>query len=195
VIRILILTPELRKELKAPLGLLVTGSFEETSRKIAELVNKKKPQRLIAVGDRVSRNLIKSKIPLDVAIIDLKVMRRPISPIRFETENTFRASNPAGTLSEEAWIAVEKAVNSPGRSKVIIEGEEDLLTLVAVLSAPNGSMVVYGQPKQGIVVLDVDEETKRRIRGIIERMGKKSIGDPKNNINKEDSSFQSIKRQ
>jgi len=173
VIRILILTPELRKELKTPLGLLVTGSFEETSRKIAELVNKKKPQRLIAVGDRVSRNLIKSKIPLDVAIIDLKVMRRPISPIRFETENTFQASNPAGTLSEEAWIAVERAVNSPGRSKVIIEGEEDLLTLVAVLSAPNGSMVVYGQPKQGIVVLDVNEETKRRIRGIIERMGKR----------------------
>lgn len=173
MIRILILTPELRKELKAPLGLLVTGSFEETSRKIAELVNKKKPQRLIAVGDRVSRNLIKSKIPLDVAIIDLKVMRRPISPIKFETENTFRASNPAGTLSEEAWIAVERAVNSSGRSKVIIEGEEDLLTLVAVLSAPNGSMVVYGQPKQGIVVLDVNEETKRRIRGIIERMGKR----------------------
>jgi len=195
VIRILILTPELRKELKAPLGLLVTGSFEETSRKIAELVNKKKPQRLIAVGDRVSRNLIKSKIPLDVAIIDLKVMRRPIFPIRFKTENTFRASNPAGTLSEEAWVAVEKAVNSPGRSKVIIEGEEDLLTLVAVLSAPNGSMVVYGQPKQGIVVLDVNEETKRRIRGIIERMEKSGMRDPKNNINKEDLSFQSIKRQ
>lgn len=173
MIRILILTPELRKELKAPLGLLITGSFEETSRKIAELVNEKKPKRLIAVGDRVSRNMIRNRIPLDVAIVDSKVMRRPISPIKFETEDTFQASNPSGTLSKEAWVAVERAVNSHGRSKVIIEGEEDLLTLVAVLSAPNGSMVVYGQPKRGIVVLDVNEETKRRIRSIIERMEKR----------------------
>jgi len=173
VIRILILTPELRKELKAPLGLLIKGSFKETSRKIAELVREKKPPRLIAVGDRVSRNMIKNRIPLDVAVVDSKVMRRPISPIRFKTENTFQVSNPAGTLTGEAWRAVEEAVNSPGRSKVIVNGEEDLLTLIAVLSAPNGSLVIYGQPRQGIVVVEVNEETRRKFRGIIERMEKK----------------------
>ena len=174
MIRILILTPELRKKLKAPLGTLIKGSYEETSRKIAELVDDKRPTKLIAVGDRVSRNLIKNRILLDVAIVDSKVMRRPISPLKFETENTFRASNPAGTLTEEARIAVERAVNSSGRSKVIIEGEEDLLTLIAVLSAPDGSMVVYGQPKQGIVVLNVNEETKRKVREIIEKMRRKT---------------------
>ncbi len=174
MIRILILTPELRKELKAPLGLLIKGSFRETARKIAELVNEKKPIKLIAVGDRVSRNIIKSKIALDVAVVDSRVMRRPISPLTFEVDNTFQARNPAGTLTEEAWTAVEMAIKSPGRSKVIVEGEEDLLTLVAVLSAPNGSMVVYGQPKEGIVVLDVNEETKRKVREIIKRMEKKT---------------------
>jgi len=173
VSRILILTPELRKELKAPLGLLIKGSFNHTARKIAELIDEKKPKKLIAVGDRVSRNMIKNKIALDVAIVDFRVMRRPISPLTFKAENTFQASNPAGTLTEEAWKTVERAINSPGRSKVIIKGEEDLLTLVAVLSAPNGSMVIYGQPKQGIVVLDVNEETKRKVREVIERMEKR----------------------
>jgi len=173
VIRIRILPPELRRELKSPLGLLIKGSFKETSRKLAELLDEKKPKKIIAIGDRVSRNMIKNGIALDVAVVDSRVMRKPISPLKFEADNTFQASNPPGTLTEEAWTAVEKAVNSPGKSKVMIKGEEDLLTLVAVLSAPNGSVVVYGQPKEGIVVLEVNEETKRKVRGIIERMEKK----------------------
>jgi len=172
VIRIRILPVELRKELKSPLGLLITGSFKQTSRKLAELINERKPKKLIAVGDRVSRNIINNRIALDVAVIDFRVRRKPASPLMFEADNIFQASNPPGTLTDEAWKAVERAVNSPGRSKVIIKGEEDLLTLVAVLSAPNGSMVVYGQPKQGIVVLEVNEEIKRKVRGIIERMKK-----------------------
>ena len=51
-----------------------------------------------------------------------------------------------------------------------MDGEEDLLALAAVLFAPFGSMVVYGQPKQGIVVIDVTEDSKRRIHDIVERM-------------------------
>jgi len=39
-----------------------------------------------------------------------------------------------------------------------------------VLSAPYDSMVVYGQPRKGIVVIDVTEATKRKIRDIVERM-------------------------
>ena len=160
--------------MKAPLGLLIKGTFKETSEKIAELVNEKKPERLIAVGDRVSENMIKNEIPLDVAIVDSRIMRRSVSPIKFEAKNTFHASNPAGTITEEAWRAVERAIEASGRSKVIIEGEEDLLTLVAALSAPNGSIVVYGQPKLGVVIVNVNEEMKRKCREIIKMMKKKT---------------------
>ena len=174
MIRILILTPGLRKELKKPLGPLIEGSFQETAKKINELIRKKRPVKIIAVGDCVSRNMLENGISLDIAIIDYKVMRKPIPPWAFEAENVFQARNPAGTLTEEAWRAVRTAVNSPGRSKVIIEGEEDLIVLIAVLCAPAGSLVIYGQPKQGIVALNVDEETRRRVHSIIERMEKKS---------------------
>jgi len=162
----------LRRELKAPLGMLIKGSFDQTAKKVAELIKKKKPIKLIAVGDRVSRTMIHNGIPVDVVIIDYKIMRRSVVPLRFNAERTFKARNPAGTLTREAWNAVEAAVKSSGRSKVIIEGEEDLLTLVAVLSAPNESMIFYGQPREGIVVLEVNKELKRVIRGIIERMEK-----------------------
>ena len=172
MIGIFVLTPELRKELKAPLGPLIKGSFEETSRKIAKLVADKKPKKLITVGDQVTMNMVSNNIYPDVAIVDSKVMRKTISPVKFEADIVFQTNNPPGTITEESWKAIEKAINSPGRSKVMVNGEEDLLTIVAVLSAPYGSIVIYGQPKQGVVVLEVEEEVKKRFQGIIKRMKK-----------------------
>jgi uncharacterized protein (UPF0218 family) len=137
---------------------------------LRELVDEKKPEKLIAVGDEVSRSIIGKGIRIDVAILDNKVMRKPIAPIRFEAEKTYRVSNPAGTLADEAWQVIREAVVYEGRVKVLVEGEEDLLALVAVLSAPEGSVVVYGQPRRGIVVIDVTEDSKKKVREIVERM-------------------------
>jgi hypothetical protein len=53
---------------------------------------------------------------------------------------------------------------------VVVDGEEDLLTLVAVLHAPEKSLVVYGQPQEGIVVVRVTKQKKEMIRRIVEAM-------------------------
>jgi uncharacterized protein (UPF0218 family) len=42
----------------------------------------------------------------------------------------------------------------------VVDGEEDLLTLVAVLYAPENAVVVYGQPYEGIVLVKVSPEKK-----------------------------------
>jgi uncharacterized protein (UPF0218 family) len=152
------------------LGLLIQGSFNYTAEKLRELVNDKKPEKLIAVGDEVSRNIIRKGIPLDVAIVDDKVMRKPIAPVRFQMESTYRVNNPSGTLADASWQVIREAIEGGGRAKVLVEGEEDLLTLVAVLSAPESSMVVYGQPGKGMVVIDVTEDSKRKVCKIVERM-------------------------
>jgi len=165
-----VLTPELRKELKVPLGLLIRGSFRYTTERLKEIVDERKPEKLIAVGDRVSRNITRKGIRLDVAVVDNRVMRKPIGPIMLKTDRTLRVRNPPGTLTDEALQAMEEAIRHSGRAKVLVEGEEDLLTLAAVLSAPPGSIVVYGQPRIGIVVMDVTEATKERFRHIVERM-------------------------
>jgi uncharacterized protein (UPF0218 family) len=150
--------------------LLIQGSFGYTTERLRQLVVEKKPRKLIAVGDRVSKNIVKRGVRLDLAIIDNKVMRKFITPVKLETKKTYKISNPAGTLADEAWHVIREAVEYEGRVKVLVEGEEDLLTLVAVLSAPVGSLVVYGQPKKGIVVIDVTEAAKRKIREIVKRM-------------------------
>jgi uncharacterized protein (UPF0218 family) len=170
VIEIRLLTPSLRKELKAPLGLLIRGSFRQTMHKLRRIIEESKPVKIIAVGDRVSENMLKSGLRLDLAIVDSKVMRKPIKPLKFNTNRTFHVSNPAGTLTDEACETMEEALSLDGQVRVLVEGEEDLLTLAVVLAASEGSLVVYGQPKQGIVIISVTGDSKRMVQEIVDRM-------------------------
>jgi uncharacterized protein (UPF0218 family) len=143
-------------------------------KELKETVDETKPAKIIAVGDRVSGNLINSGFSPNVVIVDNKVMRKPVEPLEFDAEKTFSIRNPAGTITDEAYETVEKAVGSAGRVRVLVDGEEDLLTLVAVLSAPVGSIVVYGQPREGIVVIPVTKESKRKMMDIVDRMGRQN---------------------
>lgn len=156
--------------MKAPLGTLIRGSFNETMKKLRELIEKENPPKVISVGDVVSENLTKHKISTHVLIVDNKVMRVPVQPILVKTDRTFYVKNPPGTLSDEACSAVKKAMNQTQQTKVVVDGEEDLLTLVAILGAPTGSVVVYGQPHEGIVAVKITEEKKREIREIVDAM-------------------------
>jgi len=169
-----ILTDELRKELKKPQGLLIDGPLEKTMKRLKELIENEKPSLVISVGDVVSRNMIEHSISLNVLIVDNKVMRKPIQPITVDTDQTLYAKNPPGTITDEAWAAIRSAIEQKGKTKVMIDGEEDLLTLVAVLSAPENALVVYGQPHVGIVVIKVTEETRKKMQRIVDAMEESS---------------------
>ncbi|UCC57765.1 MAG: DUF359 domain-containing protein [Candidatus Bathyarchaeum sp.] len=172
--RIRLLTTLLRKELKKPQGLLIEGPFEKTMMRLKELIKKEKPLKIISVGDVVSRNMAEQGISLDILIVDNKVMRKPIQPIKVDTDQTLYANNPPGTITDESWTAIRRAMEQKGRTKVMIAGEEDLLTVVTVLSAPEDSLVVYGQPHVGIVVVKVTEETKENMQRIVDAMEESS---------------------
>ncbi|MBS7606806.1 MAG: DUF359 domain-containing protein [Candidatus Bathyarchaeia archaeon] len=165
-----ILTPELRDELKAPLGHLIRGSLDDVIRELKELMESVRPVKIISVGDVISRSMLERGLPLNVFIVDNKSMRRPTEPIKFRADRIMELTNPAGTIMDDAWRVIGEATKLDGLVEVLVDGEEDLLTIVAVLVAPEKSMVVYGQPNEGVVVINVDEETKARMRRILERM-------------------------
>jgi hypothetical protein len=50
---------------------------------------------------------------------------------------------------------------------VRVRGEEDLLALVAIIEAPIGSLVIYSQPRMGVVLVDVDEQAKQNALSIL----------------------------
>jgi len=139
-------------------------------KKLGELVEREKPSKIISVGDVVSESMAKRGIFPQVMIVDNRVMRESIAPIVVEANQTLHLKNPPGTLTDEAWSIMQEALRQGQRTKVVVDGEEDLLALVAVLCAPENSLVVYGQPREGVVVVKVTEKTKGIMRGIVELM-------------------------
>lgn len=164
------LTPALRVQLKSPLGFLIRGSFDKTMRELKRLVERETPSKIISVGDVVSNNMVNHNILPQVLVVDNKVMRETITPIPTVFEKTLHLKNPPGTITEEAWTVMEKAMQQAQQTRVLVDGEEDLLALLAVLYAPEGSFVVYGQPHEGIVVIKVDKQSKEKMRKIIKEM-------------------------
>jgi uncharacterized protein (UPF0218 family) len=99
-------------------------------------------------------------------------MRRSIQPTLLATERIFHVKNPQGTITEEAIAAIQEALQSNQHARIVVEGEEDLLTLIAIMRAPQDSFVLYGQPHEGIVVVKVTEGKKTEVSEILKAMEK-----------------------
>ena len=170
MIEIRILTPKLRKKLKSPLGQLIKGSSNETMIQLQRLVEKEKPSKIVSVGDAVSSNMEKNDILSHVMIVDNKVMRQPITPFPVKIDHILHVTNPPGTLTDELWSIVRESLDMEQRTKIVVNGEEDLVTLVAVMCVPEGSFVIYGQPHEGIVVVRANKKKREIVRRIVEEM-------------------------
>lgn len=166
------LTSELRLKLKHPLGMLIRGSFIETMKRFSEMAQRGKTSSIIAVGDTVSKNLAQNNIVAKLIIIDNKCMRKTITPLALAVEKTVCVKNPQGTITDEAIAAIQEALQSRQNVKIIVEGEEDLLTLIAIMEAPQGSFVLYGQPREGMVVVKVSPSKKTEVSEILNAMEK-----------------------
>lgn len=163
-------TPELRVKLKEPFGMLIQGSFDETMRKMYSIVKREKPPKIVSVGDTVSRNLHAYQMNPQLSITDNQRMRKRVKQEVFKGKNVVHVENPQGTITEEAITAVREALESDEYVHIIVDGEEDLLTLIAVLYAPEKSLVIYGQPYEGIVVVEVTSEKKAEAMEILKAM-------------------------
>lgn len=166
------ISPKIRTKLKKPWGTLVRGSFSETASVLKDLLKEEKTPFIVAVGDVVSKNLVENKIFPNLLIVDNKVMRTTIRPALLHADKVMSVKNPPGTLTPEALNAVEEAFKTKCRVKIVVDGEEDLLTLAAVLYAPENSMVIYGQPNEGIVIVKVTYEKKAEVAEILKEMEK-----------------------
>lgn len=139
-------------------------------KRLAKLLEKEKPSKIVSVGDVVSASMTKYGIFPHVMIVDNRVMRKPVKPFPLEAGKILHLKNPPGTLTDEAWPTINEALSQTQRMVVMVDGEEDLLTIVAVLCAPENSLVVYGQPHEGVVVVKATKQMKETMRRIVEAM-------------------------
>jgi uncharacterized protein (UPF0218 family) len=166
------ITPEVTAEFKEPFGKMIRGSSTQTICKLKELLKTENPRMIIAVGDTVSRNLSKNQIPTHLSITDNRSHRRKTQPQTFKNKELIKVKNPQGTITFEAIEAIQTAIKDKNEVHLLVDGEEDLLTLAAVLYAPENSLVIYGQPHKGIVVIKVAPEKKLEAERILNKMEK-----------------------
>lgn len=155
-----------REKLKQPHG----DTVQEEQ--LIEELKKRDYSKIIAVGDRVSQDIADSDIDADLSIVDGSIQREAVGEDHFdriESDREFRTENPPGEITEEAWRTVRKASSLSCKTKVIVEGEEDLLALPAALSAPEDAVVVYGHWEEGAVLMETDEGNKDFISDLVSR--------------------------
>jgi hypothetical protein len=133
--------------------------FGELHSSIKEILPELAGKTVYAVGDVVTFNLHKNGITPAIAVVDGYTMRSPCSRQPAIRGECIRVKNPAGTLTDELERALEHAVLHPPAT-ILVDGEEDLAVIPLVLAAPIGAIVLYGQPKKGVVLRTVDPEAK-----------------------------------
>lgn len=114
-----------------------------------------------SVGDVVTDHLLTSGFPPAIAIIDGQTMRRPHNGVEIPEYRTIYVRNPAGYICEELVSAANDAISSL-KTIIQVDGEEDLAVLPLALVAPCGSVILYGQPGEGVVLLEITESVKQQ---------------------------------
>lgn len=157
--------------LKTPLGQLLLGAPTETIPKLKVLVQQSKPSKVTTVGDVVSRETLAAGVQVSLRIVDQMTLRKKINPVEIKAERTYRVKNPAGVVTSEAWDTIKEAMKDR-EAVILVDGEEDLLAIPAVLESPDNALVVYGQPSEGLVVVTASTQKKSDVRKIVNRMTK-----------------------
>lgn len=154
----LVLPKESRKLFKDPFGTL----HPDISTVLPELAGR----TIYAVGDVVTHNLKKNGITPAIAVVDGQTMRLPCSRIPSFSGECIHVENPAGTITEELEKALTYAIGHTPIT-IMVDGEEDLAVIPLVIAAPDGSVVLYGQPNKGVVLRTIDAAAKSAAKDLL----------------------------
>ena len=170
-------TNELRNQLKSPLGLLVKD-FEVTRELLEKYFHE--PIVTVCVGDRTAERLNEFGFTVNLEIVDMMERRfaRPSPNLSSERE-VVRANNEAGSITSEALQKLDQILNMILRDakktvRLVIYGEEDLLALPVIAFFPDNTVVFYGQPGEGLVIVQSKDATQKAME-IIAKVGIRSL--------------------
>jgi GTP-dependent dephospho-CoA kinase len=133
---------------------------------------------LVTVGDATTAKLLSFGIVPDLSVVDGKERRTPIvrtkiSPLE-EIEqgrlSYMECSNKAGSISRSAIATIKDALKVPFPVRIFVYGEEDMLALPLFIMVPDGSVVLYGQPLEGMIIVKVNEDIRRKAQYLLDKI-------------------------
>ena len=159
---------DLRDQLKNPLGTLINDddpNKENIIKKIsAESV-------IITVGDRTTENMLQLGLKPQIQIIDgLEKRSQRIVPADDAVNTKLSCRNPPGEITEESVQVIQKAFSCEPPVRITVDGEEDLLVIPVCIHAPENSIVMYGQPNEGLVIVTITPEIRAKVQKILDVM-------------------------
>ena len=162
------LPDSLRDRFKTPLGILIPESH----------VNKSNIQKhlsensyLITVGDRTTEKMIDFGLIPSLQIIDNQEKRVKREPVKSDSRYTeLVCNNPAAEITPQSIDVIKKAFISKTPVRLTVAGEEDLLVIPVCIHAPENSIVMYGQPNQGLVLVKITPEIRNKTQRLLDLM-------------------------
>lgn len=157
---------EQRKEFVRPYGILFTST--------SELLNYLKSYRMIiSVGDYVTLLLQKNGVLPNIAIIDMKTKRTEGIHVNVNMfKNVIKVKNEPGIIRYSVCMLLKEIIEKRKdiNTLLIVDGEEDVLVLPTSLYADFNSVILYGQPNAGTVVMEVNKYSKWRAYDLFSKL-------------------------
>lgn len=162
------LPDSLRDQLKIPMGDLIPENQVNKSN-----IQKQIPKNsyLITVGDRTTEKMIAFGLIPSLQIIDNQEKRIKREPTK--NDNTYTelvCDNPAAEITPQSIDVIKKAFVSKTPVRLTVTGEEDLLVIPVCIYAPENSLVMYGQPNEGLVIVKITPEIRNKTQQLLDLM-------------------------
>ncbi len=162
----LILPDSLRPELRRPLGRVLTGKAIDKALQPTAAIT-------ITVGDATTETALGLGSIPNLSIIDLHIARKIHDTLAKVPEillyYSMAVESGPGYISSTAQTAIAAWATHCRPTLLIVKGEEDLLALPVVVHAPEGAIVYYGQPGEGVVEVVVSPVIKNTAKKLLKQ--------------------------
>jgi len=162
------LPENLREQLKIPLGDLLPDA--ETSKENI-LQNIRTNSFIITVGDATTEKMANFGMMPSLQIVDGQEKRtKRTFPVSVGINTELSCENPAGEITAQSIDVIKQAMGANPPVRITVNGEEDLLVIPVCIHAPENSVVLYGQPNQGLVIVKITQEVRNNTQKILDSM-------------------------
>ena len=161
------LPDSLRDQLKIPLGVLLPIG-QDNKRNIQKYLSD--DSFIITVGDRTTEKMIDFDLTPSLQIIDGFEKRIKRDIVKLGDAFELQIDNPAAEITLQSIEIIKKAFTMNPPIRLTVNGEEDLLVLPVCIHAPENSVILYGQPNKGLVLVQITAEIRNKAQAVLDLM-------------------------
>ena len=161
------LPDSLRDQLKIPLGMLLPID-QDNKANIQKYLSDN--SYIITVGDRTTEKMIDFDLIPSLQIIDGLEKRIKRDILKLGSAFELKIDNPAAEITLQSIEIIKKAFTMNSPIRLTVNGEEDLLVLPVCIHAPENSVILYGQPNKGLVLVQITTEIRNKAQALLDLM-------------------------